>query len=415
MIKVLKRTGSLEEYDGNNIEFAVTKAVRSAIKKSDRHLFIDLPELVEDEVFSHIDTPVIHVDTLHELVENTLMSWGIFDVAREYIGYRAAHMPDIFRPRKQYRPFEYPKYTKFVDAMHNSFWTFRHFNYSSDVQDFKVHLTDHERTVATRAMLAIGQIESAVKTFWGNIGNYIQKPEIQEVGATFADSEVRHAHAYTHLLEILGLNDEFSKIDEYKPLAQRREHLAKRLVDRDDRQSIVLNILLFSCYVENVSLFPQFAVMMGFKKFKNRMEGLNNAIEATSKEEDLHFQFGQELLFDMIREDKNLLNDSLKEKIRLEAAQAINTENKLIRWMFDGKDLDFMTISDLQAFAVRRLNTSLAALEIEPIHTNFVDEGKFIDDWFKYERILPMLTDFFASNSTDYAKGMQSFNEEDLF
>ena len=41
------------------------------------------------------------------------------------------------------------------------------------------------------------------------------KPEIGAVGFTFAESEVRHMDAYAHLLEILGLNEEFKKIKEY--------------------------------------------------------------------------------------------------------------------------------------------------------------------------------------------------------
>jgi ribonucleoside-diphosphate reductase beta chain len=40
------------------------------------------------------------------------------------------------------------------------------------------------------------------------------KPEIGAVGFTFAESEVRHMDAYSHLLEILGLNEEFEKITE---------------------------------------------------------------------------------------------------------------------------------------------------------------------------------------------------------
>ena len=42
-------------------------------------------------------------------------------------------------------------------------------------------------------MLAISQIEVAVKSFWGEIFiSKMPKPEIGSVGATFAESEVRH-------------------------------------------------------------------------------------------------------------------------------------------------------------------------------------------------------------------------------
>ena len=48
-------------------------------------------------------------------------------------------------------------------------------------------------------MLAISQIEVAVKSFWGDIYHKIPKPEVGAVGATFAEreSEVRHTDAYS--------------------------------------------------------------------------------------------------------------------------------------------------------------------------------------------------------------------------
>ena len=61
-------------------------------------------------------------------------------------------------------------------------------------------------------MLAISHIEVAVKSFWGDLYHRIPKPEIGSVGSTFAESEVRHADAYSHLLEILGLNSEFKEL-----------------------------------------------------------------------------------------------------------------------------------------------------------------------------------------------------------
>jgi len=43
------------------------------------------------------------------------------------------------------------------------------------------------------------------------------------VGATFAESEVRHHDAYSHLLEVLGLNNEFKRLKK-KPVIMRRVH-----------------------------------------------------------------------------------------------------------------------------------------------------------------------------------------------
>ena len=49
-------------------------------------------------------------------------------------------------------------------------------------------------------------------------------------------------------------------------------------------------------FVENVSLFSQFLVIMSFNKHKNMLKGISNAVEATSKEENIHAGFGFDLV-----------------------------------------------------------------------------------------------------------------------
>ena len=95
-------------------------------------------------------------------------------------------------------------------------------------------------------MLAISQIEVAVKSFWGDIYHRIPKPEIGSVGATFAESEVRHTDAYSHLLEILGLNTEFKNLKKNPVIMKRVRYLdgalasSKSESDREYTESVLL-------------------------------------------------------------------------------------------------------------------------------------------------------------------------------
>ena len=52
------------------------------------------------------------------------------------------------------------------------------------------------------------------------------------------------------------------------------------------------SILLFSLFIEHVSLFSQFLIIMAFNKHKNMLKGISNVVEATSKEEQIHGDFG---------------------------------------------------------------------------------------------------------------------------
>ncbi len=140
---------------------------------------------------------------------------GVFEVAKAYILYRQERnkerQKDIFKKRLSLKPYEYPELYEYVSAIRHSYWIHTEFNFVGDVQDFMVNVDEKERNVIKNTMLAIAQIEVAVKSFWGDVYKKMPKPEIGAVGATFAESEVRHTDAYAHLLEILGLNDAFEK------------------------------------------------------------------------------------------------------------------------------------------------------------------------------------------------------------
>jgi ERCC4-related helicase len=154
-------------------------------------------------------------------------------------------------------------------------------------------------------MLAISQIEVNVKRFWGDLYKHIPKPEIDDVGGTFAESEIRHKDAYSFLLEQLGLNSEFENIFNIPQLMGRVEYLEEFMEGKNkDNKGFVLSLILFSLFVEHISLFGQFLILMSFNKEKNLFKGLSNIVEATSKEHKL------EIL-------TNLLSDEAFEKVLL--------------------------------------------------------------------------------------------------
>ena len=196
------------------------------------------------------------------------------------------------------KPYEYPELLEYVDAIRHSYWIHTEFNFTSDVQDFKVNVTDAERNALKNTMLAIAQIEVSVKTFWGDIYKRLPKPEIGSVGYTFAESEVRHHDAYSHLLEILGLNNDFNQIKSVPCIIDRVNYLERSIKtsSNDEEKEYAMAVLLFSLFIEHVSLFSQFLIIMAFNKYRNLFKGMSNAVEATSKEEQIHGLFGIDII-----------------------------------------------------------------------------------------------------------------------
>ena len=412
---VVKRSGAKEPFELEKIQKAIVKAIGD-----DSNVDLDVIEKVSRSVkrslFKYDYITEINVDEIGDVVENKLMDVGLNGVAKEYILHRSKSRADIFKKRVNLKPYEYPELVEYVDAIRHSYWVHTEFNFTSDVQDFKVLLDEKERTAVQRAMLAISQIEIAVKNFWGDIYKRMPKPEIGAVGSTFAESEVRHADAYSNLIQVLGLNQEFENILQEPSIRRRIKYLDKSILSSKsvDNRDYFESVILFSMFVENVSLFSQFLVMLSFNKFKNVLKGMSNAVEATSKEENIHAEFGFDLVNTIKRENPDWWTDELVEDIVDATLDAYDAEAEIVEWIFEQGDLDFLTKEQTLEFIKDRFNRSLKSIGIDSV---FTTNEKLLEttEWFDDEILTTKHTDFFNKRSINYSKKQKSITEDDLF
>ena len=412
---VVKRSGDTVLFEQDKIKRAVMKAMES-VGTPDEEMAEKIARITMKSLFRGDKHKIPHVDEIHDMVENKLMDNGLNDVAKEYIIYRSKHRPNIFSKRTNLKPYEYPELVEYVDAIRHSYWVHTEFNFTSDIQDFKVHLTEKEKSAVQRAMLAISQIEIAVKTFWGDIYKKLPKPEIGSVGATFAESEVRHADAYSHLIQLLGLNTEFENLMQVPAIRRRIKYLEKAItnVKAIENQDYFESVILFSMFVENVSLFSQFLVIMSFNKHKNVLKGVSNAVEATSKEENIHAEFGFDLVNLIKQENPTWWTPELVEDITIETLNAYDAEAEIVDWIFEEGDLDFLTKEQTLEFIKHRFNLSLNSIGIDNV---FSVNHKLLEttEWFDDEILTTKHTDFFNKRSINYSKKSKSITLNDLF
>lgn len=410
---VTKRDGTTKEFDSTKINVAVEKAMKSISMRS-KYLASEVTEETVDMINNDATDVIVDVDTVHRTVENVMMDKGLHDLAREYILFRYNNKPDIFRKRTSLKPYEYPQLVEFTDAIRHSYWVHTEFNYSSDIQDMKVRMKPQEVEIVKKAMLAISQIEVAVKTFWAKIGDRFPKPEVAAVGITFGESEVRHADAYSNLIEIMGLNEEFEKVVEVPAMKKRIAYLEQSIGSPVDDKDYFHKIILFSMFVENVSLFSQFLIMMAFNKHKNVLKGISNAVEATSKEEDIHARFGFELVNIIREENPDWFDKDSNAEVNRLCRDALKAESAIVDWIYDDYDLDFLPKQTVKEFLKHRFNQSLKAIDMKPLYE--VDEEAIRStDWFVEEILSTKNVDFFVKRSTAYSKKTKAFTEDDLF
>lgn len=326
-------------------------------------------------------------------------------------------MTSIFEKRVSYKPFDYSEITDpLINAMWASHWTHNEFNFKSDVQDYHTSLSEEERKVIKRAILLISQVEVAVKSYWSNIGKHLPKPEIADMGAVFGGVEVIHSRAYSEILTKLGLESEFVNLLDTEAVSNRVKYLNK-YVDRvyeDDRKQFLYSLILFTLFTENVSLFSQFYTILGFNRFKAVLKDTANVVQYTSKEENLHAEGGMALINQIRREHPELFDEELQERIMEEASEAMKAERKLIDWILQGFENEFVSYDILNNYLKNRVNESMTRIGMS---VSFNVNGEVLKKtaWMDEEVYASALSDFFHKKPIDYAKSTKSFTAEELF
>ena len=323
---------------------------------------------------------------------------------------------DIFKKENSILPYMYPQLLKYKDAIRHSYWIHTEFNVTQDISDYMIKVSDSERECIKRCMLAIAQIEVNVKAFWGDLYKRLPKYEIQAVGATFNESEARHFDAYQFLLEKLGLQKEFETIVEVPAIKDRISYLEKYLSgSRSNSDKLYTKtVLLFSLFIEHVSLFSQFLIMMSFNKEKNLFKGISNIVESTSKEEDIHGNFGIELINIIKQEHPEWFDEEFNNLIYSACQKAYEAECKVLDWIFEKGELEFLSIETVKEFIANRFNNSLKSIGLEPlfqINLELLEKTM----WFDVEIKSTKEGDFFYKKQIDYNKKSKSITSDDLF
>lgn len=349
------------------------------------------------------------------LIESTNQS--TFTLTQEHIQSAPIARKGMFDEQISRKPNLYPWTQEFIDRIWAGFWTPNEFDFKADYSQFKGDLSDEEREIIIRCLSAIGQIEIAVKTFWAKLGENLPHPALSDLGFAMANSEVIHNLAYEKLLDRLRMHDVFEQNLKLPVVAGRVNYLRKylkKVYGEDKRKQYIYAITLFTLFVENVSLFSQFYIVLWFNRYKNVLKDTAQQVQYTRNEEMLHAQVGIKIINTLREEYPELFDEELENRILEETREAFLCESNIIDWMIGTYEDDAISADVLKTYVANRLNQSLKAIGFKPVLT--VDE-KVLEKtyWMDEEALGNNMTDFFSKKPVEYAKKNRSYNEDDLF
>ena len=310
--------------------------------------------------------------------------------------------------RNYYKPFEYQTAFDFYKDQHRAHWLADEVPLASDLNDWKLKLTEPEKNLIGNILKSFAQTEVHVNDYWSTkVSMWFPKPEIQAMARVFADFESIHAEAYARLNEELGL-------DNFKAFLE--DEVSKAKIDRlvetpgETIEERALSLAIFSAFTEGVNLFSSFAILMSFQ-LRNLMKGTGQIVEWSVRDESLHSKAGCWLFRTLLEEQPELNTAELRNKVAEACQLSVQLEFDFIDKAFEMGDIDGLNISQLKNFIKARANEKMTELGYNAIY-NDIDPGLLKQiEWFGHLTSGKTHQDFFAGRVTSYSKSTADWDD----
>jgi ribonucleoside-diphosphate reductase beta chain len=310
--------------------------------------------------------------------------------------------------RNYYKPFEYQTAFDYYKDQHRAHWLADEVPLASDLNDWKLKLTEPEKSLIGNILKSFAQTEVHVNDYWSTkVSVWFPKPEIQAMARVFADFESIHAEAYARLNEELGLDD-------FKAFLEDETSKAKieRLIETPGEtiEDRAISLAIFSAFTEGVNLFSSFAVLMSFQ-LRNLMKGTGQIVEWSVRDESLHSKAGCWLFRTLLEEQPELNTDELREKIIEACHLSVQLEFDFIDKAFEMGNIDGLNKEQLKNFIKARANEKMIELGYKAIY-NDIDPNLLKQiEWFGHLTSGKTQQDFFAGRVTNYSKSTADWDD----
>ena len=323
----------------------------------------------------------------------------------------------LLQERIVYKPFEYPEAHDYWMKQQQAHWLHTEVPMMSDVNDWKQILTKTEKNIIGSILKGFAQTETVVNDYWSTlVTKWFRKPEVIKMAVTFAAFETIHAEAYSLLNEELGLDD-FAEFLEDETTMAKIETLTQVRDSHNGEANWherAKSLAIFSAFTEGVNLFSSFAVLLSFK-LDNKLKGVGQIVEWSIRDESLHSNAGCWLYRQLMEEKPELNTPELRESIKEAALLSLKLELDFIDKVYEMGDLEGCSKYDLVSFIKHRVNTKMGDLGLEPVVNGIDKEAVQRMKWFDSLSAGKQHTDFFANRVTNYSKGAQKWDANDLF
>ena len=238
------------------------------------------------------------------------------------------------------RPMQYPIFFEMYKNAIKNTWTVEEVDFSMDIQDLAKKMSAAERHLISRLVAFFATGDSIVSNnLVLNLYQHINSPEARMYLSRQLYEEALHVQFYLTLLdnyipEMAEREKAFQAIDTIPSIQKKAQFCFKwidsiselhRIETRDHQKTFLLNLICFACCIEGLFFFGAFAYVY-FLRSKGLLSGLATGTNWVFRDESGHIEFALEVIRTIRREDPELFDFDLQQKIIEMLKEAIDCE-----------------------------------------------------------------------------------------
>jgi ribonucleoside-diphosphate reductase beta chain len=279
----------------------------------------------------------------------------------------------------------------------------------NDVKDWQ-DMTTNEKNLLVQIFRLFTQ--SDVDVGKGYVDRYMRifkKPEARMMMGSFANMESIHQHAYSLLLDTVGLPEtEYKAFAEYEEMASKHEYINDLKISKTDKKSIAKNLAVYSAFTEGLQLFSSFVILLNFPRF-GKMKGMGQIVSYSIKDESLHVEAMTKLFREFIQENIDIWTDEFKKEIYQSCRDMVNLEQKFLDLVFEMGDIPGLTRKEMADYVEYIADRRLLQLGLKPNYKVKDNPLDWLDDVLGVEH-----QNFFEGRATAYMKAGLRGNQEGI-
>lgn len=301
--------------------------------------------------------------------------------------------------RDYYKPFDHPWMFDYYSQQNQMHWFPEDVPLHNDVKDWQT-MTDEEKNLLTQIFRLFTQ--SDVDVGAGYVDRYMRifkKPEARMMMSSFANMESIHQHAYSLLLDTVGMPEvEYKAFAEYEAMADKHEYINAVKVTKGDKKSIAKALAIYSGFTEGLQLFSSFIILLNFPRF-GKMKGMGQIITYSIRDESMHVEAMTKLFREFIKENIDLWTDDFKKEIYQACREMVDLEDRFLDLVFEQGDIPGLTKEEMQQYIRYIADRRLLQLGLKPNYEVKDNPLNWLDDVLGVEH-----QNFFEGRATTYMK-----------